>query len=135
MSQQHVMIIDDDDEFRELLALIVEANGYRTSEAIDGVDALAKLEHAPLPQLIVLDLRMPRMNGIELIAALHKVSTTRSIPIIALSGDIAAAQDALRAGALAFLQKPVAAGALLEAIGTYAATTDAAEGPPVTAQR
>lgn len=110
-----VMIVDDDEDLREAVALFIEARGFRTVHASDGIEALDKLEQGTLPSLILLDLRMPRMNGIEF---LHAVSDTPAadIPVVAFTGDAGAANNALRSGAVACLRKPVEPRAVLDAI-------------------
>ena len=114
-----IMIVDDDDDLRELIALVVAARGFRTVDAIDGVDALDKLAQGAQPALILLDLRMPRMNGAEFLQAVHGTPASR-IPVIALTGDSGACQEALRAGAIQCLRKPIEVNALLDAIRSYA---------------
>ena len=72
MNDEAVMIVDDDDDLREMLALIVGADGYETIEAVDGVDALEQIEHGSHPRLILLDLRMPGMGGTQVIEAARR---------------------------------------------------------------
>lgn len=111
-----VMIVDDDDDLREMLSLILDADGYEPLEATDGIDALDKLAHGSHPSLILLDLRMPRMNGTEFLTAVRDGGNASDIPIVALTGDVRAGNEALRAGATAVLPKPFDKAALLAVI-------------------
>ena len=58
-----VLVVDDDEDLRQMIALVLEAHGYRTEEAVDGIDALDKIRAGATPSLVLLDMRMPRMNG------------------------------------------------------------------------
>lgn len=115
MTAPEVMIVDDDDDLRDMLSLTVEAQGFRTIGAVDGFDALDKLEQGAHPSLILLDLRMPRMNGAEFLQAVRSTPASE-IPVIAVTGDPGAFPEALRAGAIACLRKPIEPRALLDAI-------------------
>jgi CheY-like chemotaxis protein len=110
-----VMLVDDDDDLRTMMSLIIGNQGFQTVGAYDGLDALAQLEHGARPSVIVLDFRMPRMNGAEFLAAVRD-TPAGGIPVVALTGDPAAAQDALSAGATTCLRKPVEARALVDAV-------------------
>jgi CheY-like chemotaxis protein len=119
-----VMIVDDDDDLRDMMTMIIRANGFRTIGAFDGVDALAQLEQGPRPSLILLDFRMPRMNGAEFLHAVRR-TPAGGIPVVALTGDPAAVHDALEAGATTCLRKPIEARALVEAVRTGVAAAPA----------
>jgi CheY-like chemotaxis protein len=110
-----VMLVDDDEDLRTMMALIIGSQGYQTVDAFDGLDALMQLEQGLQPAVIVLDFRMPRMNGAEFLDAIRG-TPAGGIPVVALTGDPAAAQDALKSGARLCLRKPVEARALLDAV-------------------
>lgn len=115
MNEQLIMIVEDDDDLREALAMIIGMNGFRTIDATDGIDALEKLDEGSLPSLIVLDLRMPRMNGVEFLHAVRDTDAGK-IPVVAFTGDAGAAREALQAGANICLRKPIEPRALMEVI-------------------
>mgnify|MGYP001545873477 CR=1 FL=1 len=115
MSEPLLMLVDDDEDLRDAMALIFEAHGFRTVGASDGVDAFAKLERSGRPALILLDVRMPRMNGVEFLRLIRHTPRA-TIPVLALTGDPAACRDAIDAGAVGCLQKPIDPGRLLDAI-------------------
>ena len=76
-----VVIVDDEEDSRELLKELLEARGYQVATAEDGVDALDVMSRVPQICLVILDLLMPRMGGIELLEHLAKDPGRRSFPI------------------------------------------------------
>jgi CheY-like chemotaxis protein len=120
MTSHPVMIVDDDDDFRHLIAVLVNTKGFETIEAIDGIDALELLEAGVEPSLILLDLRMPRMNGTEFLAALRRGTHTPEVPVVVITGDAGAIQEALAAGATDCQRKPIEAKALIESVRKHA---------------
>jgi CheY-like chemotaxis protein len=80
-----VLLVDDDPSIRSLLSRHLEKAGFQAQEAKDGIDGLAKLRDR-LPKVIISDLEMPRMTGIEFISVVRR--RFPSIPIIVLSGSI-----------------------------------------------
>jgi CheY-like chemotaxis protein len=114
-----VLVVDDDDELRELIALHLNASGYDTIEAGDGVAALnLLLERRPL-SLMLLDLRMPRMNGLELLERLREEQVLDGIPVVVLTGDNQAGIQAIASGARDFLRKPVSPEELVATVHRY----------------
>ncbi len=87
MSSAEILIVDDERPLRELLASLFEEAGYRVRAAIHGRDALVQIEEAR-PDLIVMDLMMPVMGGIELYRQLKRTAETRSIPIVMMSAGL-----------------------------------------------
>jgi chemosensory pili system protein ChpA (sensor histidine kinase/response regulator) len=104
---QRVLVVDDDDAVRTLCSVNLELKGLSVLEAADGLDALA-LVRGELPDLVITDVSMPRLDGFELAAALRADERTSGIPLVFLSGETTLAHrtraDAL--GALAYLTKP-----------------------------
>jgi CheY-like chemotaxis protein len=83
-----VLVIEDDAESREALCHILELHGFEPYEAADGLEALEYLRNADTkPLVIVLDLRMPRMNGWEFLNSLCTDKELKSIPVVVLSGE------------------------------------------------
>lgn len=111
-----ILIVDDDPAIRALISLILQAHGYTAIEARDGEHALELLERTPDVNLMLLDLRMPRMNGLELLAELRAREKLENLPVVAFSGDGNAAKEAIEAGARACLIKPIEAARLLDAV-------------------
>ncbi len=119
MVNQNVLIVDDDREITRAVELRLRKAGFRTNTAFDGAAGFAIAQRDP-PDAIVLDLRMPVMDGFELLERLQNSVHTRNIPAIILSADAAdrARLKALRAGATHFVEKPYRAKDLLDALGT-----------------
>jgi CheY-like chemotaxis protein len=107
-----ILIVDDDDAIRTSLALLLEDEGYDVHTAADGRDALAVLARISLPSLALVDLRMPMMDGAELIEAMRRDPRYARLPVVILSAasTVAAPVD------LPFLPKPVSVERLLETI-------------------
>jgi len=114
-----VMVVDDDEDLREMLSIVLEGHGYRTQEAVDGVDALAQIDAGARPALVLLDLRMPRMNGTEFLEALGDRTRTE-IPVVVVTGDLGGAREALAAGARTCVRKPIDMDALLDTVSQHA---------------
>ncbi len=100
-----VYIVDDEEAIRDSLALLLRSVGIPTRLFPDGGSFLAAY-HAGLRGCVVLDVRMPRMGGLELQQELNRRGC--SLPLIFMSGhgDVPMAVEAMRAGAMDFLQKP-----------------------------
>ena len=117
MSERKILIIDDDHDFRTALTVRLRGSGYATSFADDGIRAI-RVARKERPVLILLDLGLPGRDGYHVLQRL-KINTELShIPVIVLSARSAAEneRDALKAGACAYLEKPVDDDDLLEAI-------------------
>jgi CheY-like chemotaxis protein len=115
--QQHqpiVLVVDDDDLVREAIANLLRAKGYGVSTCENGRQALELLRGGHWPNLIVLDLLMPHMNGWEFRAAQLRDSAWAQIPVITLSADRSA--QAMSIAAEACLAKPIDADQFLSAI-------------------
>ena len=116
-----VLCADDDRDILALLALRLERAGYRVAQAIDGEQALS-LARELLPDVVVLDVMVPRLSGTEVLAALRADGATAGLRVVLLS---ARAQEAdvargLEAGADAYLAKPFQAPELLEVVAQLA---------------
>jgi CheY-like chemotaxis protein len=102
-----ILVVDDDVDIRETLALLLEVKGFIAVGAGDGLEALDQIRAHGRPGVVLLDLRMPRMNGPDFARALHADPTLASIPIVVLSGDATAPDVAAELGARGLLRKPI----------------------------
>ena len=109
----NILVVEDDLDFGEAVCEILTISGYRASQAADGIAALQMLRAGELPDLILLDLMMPRMDGWEFREALLRNKRLRDIPVIVFS---AVTEIAKPIKADRFLRKPVAPEVLLSAI-------------------
>jgi two-component system, OmpR family, response regulator MprA len=109
---QHVLVVEDDRAVRESLRRSLEFNGYRVSTAADGAEALAGISGIN-PDAVVMDVMMPRLDGLETTRALRKVGN--SVPILVLTARDAVGDrvEGLDAGADDYLTKPFALEELL----------------------
>ena len=112
-----ILIIEDDENFRFLLRIHLSQAGYEVGVAEDGVEGGRALLAQP-PDLILSDLDMPFLNGLELLALLKQDPMTASIPVILLSGsrDTQVLAKAADLGAADFLSKPVTHDDLLASV-------------------
>jgi CheY-like chemotaxis protein len=103
-----ILVVDDDRDIRETLVEALEGEGYAVISAVDGVDALDQLRSEPrAPSVILLDLMMPRMNGLQLWEELARVDSWAHIPIVVVSADAHGRAHAAAMGAAACLAKPM----------------------------
>jgi two-component system response regulator VicR len=110
-----LMIVEDDRSVAGLLDRVLSDEGYRTMHAGDGMEAIEVLQHGIVPSVILLDLLMPRMGGLELVERLERDDTFCNIPIILMSGHSALARgDKVRG--LHLLPKPFDSAHLLRLI-------------------
>ena len=85
MEEQRILIVDDEPMIRNILRTVVEAEGFKADTAQDGQEAVEHLQGAHY-QMVLTDMRMPAMNGIELVQILKGHPVYRNIPILAVSG-------------------------------------------------
>ena len=116
-----LLIVEDDDDIRETLAALLEARGFLTAVAKNGADALAVTAHGIQPALIVLDLVMPVMDGIEFLERQNEVELLADVPVIVVTAQPERARD-LPANVRAVVPKPFSVGELLAAIETVCAS-------------
>ena len=110
-----ILVVDDDPDLRLMLRGILEEEGYAVAVARDGLDALTIVDQA-LPDLILLDLSMPRMDGYAFAAELSRRDLRDSVPVMVLTADGNASHKAARLGADAYLPKPFLLDDLLAAV-------------------
>ncbi|HUS16933.1 MAG TPA: response regulator [Chloroflexia bacterium] len=115
-----VLIVEDSDTNREMLATLLRRNGYRVTEARDGIEGIEVALSDP-PDLVLMDLFMPRLNGWEATRRLKQDPTLAHVPVIAVSAGAspADAQAALEAGCVEYITKPIALATFLRLIGQY----------------
>lgn len=103
-----ILIVDDDPDIVTMLEDRLEATGYSTVVARDGIQALEQVEQET-PNLVLLDLDMPRLNGIEVLKRFAKLKQAEDVPVIVMTahGSIQTAVDAMKEGAYDFLTKPL----------------------------
>jgi CheY-like chemotaxis protein len=114
---KHVFVVEDDRDIRESVVEVLEDEGFVVSAACDGRQALALLREAAIkPDLILLDLMMPIMNGFQFREEQQKDAALASIPVVVITADVNARVKAEGLGAAGFIQKPVKIQPLLDVI-------------------
>ncbi|OGA18324.1 MAG: two-component system response regulator [Betaproteobacteria bacterium RIFCSPLOWO2_02_FULL_66_14] len=103
-----ILVVDDEDRNRRLLVAMLEAEGYSAAEAADGAQALELARQSP-PDIILLDIMMPGMDGYEVARALKTDAATKAIPVVMVTAldDRDSRLRGLEAGAEEFITKPV----------------------------
>ncbi|MGE5278682.1 MAG: sigma-54-dependent transcriptional regulator [Acidobacteriota bacterium] len=102
---QRILVIDDDAGIRDALRMILEYEGYQVSAAPDGQTGLAELEANP-PAAVLLDIKMPGIDGLEVLDRIAARDGAPPVLMISGHGDIATAVECTRRGAVDFLEKP-----------------------------
>jgi CheY-like chemotaxis protein len=100
-----ILVVDDEPEFCRLLASVLTEMGYEVSTASGGRQGLAKIRKNP-PDVVFLDIKMPRMDGLECLRRLRKSKRKPVIVVMTGFGDIQSAREALRLGAEEYISKP-----------------------------
>jgi len=110
-----ILIVDDDDAFRDRLVRALNARGLIATGVADGASARA---HAQLdsPEMAVVDLRMPNDHGLDVVRDLIAIDPAIRVLVLTGYGSIATAVEALRLGAVHYLQKPADAAQILRAL-------------------
>jgi two-component system, cell cycle response regulator DivK len=131
MRQATVLYVEDNEYNRKIVRQLLSRTSYRLQEAMDGEAALGMVR-TERPDLILMDVQLPKMSGLDVTRALRDDPVTANVPIIvvtsfALSGDD---QRAMAAGASAYIAKPYSPRELLALINTFLAETPSEEKRP-----
>ena len=128
-TSRSILLVDDDEDYMFLMRRILIDGGYTVEMCKDGLEGLNRLfgpKHSNHPSLIVLDLRMPNIHGIDFLKIIRRNVTTREIPVIVASalGQETQVQEGLNAGANAYFVKPFDPNTLLTRINFLLGTQD-----------
>ncbi len=125
---ERLLVVDDDEEMRDLLRKVLEKEGYHVSVAGDGQEALTVLAREPF-HLVVTDMLMPHDGGLELLATLHRIHPNLPVIIVTAFGDWQSYTRALELGAAAFISKPLRMSELIAAVHNALAGRGATASP------
>ena len=117
MAGELILIVEDNEKNRKLERDILQFHGYRTAEADNAEDGIALAQATP-PALVLMDIQLPRMNGIEALQVLRSDERTRAIPVIAVTAS-AMTQDRqkiMAAGFDGYQSKPISVKGFLQAV-------------------
>ncbi len=128
-SNAPVLVVDDEPMVREVLAQYLVADGYEVVESADGEDAIAKITELS-PRIVLLDLMLPKRNGLEV---LRFIRQTSELPVILLTarGEEADRVEGLEAGADDYVVKPFSAREVVARVRTVLRRTAGTEAPPI----
>jgi len=122
MSAKYVLIVDDDPDLVETVSMILESKGYEVGKAYDGIEGEEAIKQRR-PDVLVLDVMMPRKNGYQLCKELKANPATKSIPVVLLTAVGEAVPtttyshaEGMSVEAEDFIPKPVDAATLVEAV-------------------
>ena len=125
MTKKYVLIVDDDPDLVETVCMMLEDKGYEVGKAYDGVEGEESIQQRR-PDLLVLDVMMPRKDGYKLCAELKADSATRDIPIILLTavGEAVPTTSYTHAQGMSteaeeYIPKPVDSKTLVEAVDSF----------------
>ena len=100
-----ILVVDDESEMRSALSHALTRGGFTVESAASGADALVKIKKDPV-SLVITDIKMPEMSGMEVLGALKKISPQIPVIVITAYGSIHNAVEAMQAGAADYLLKP-----------------------------
>lgn len=117
MAGEHIMVIEDDPSVRTLLDKSLTARGYRVTQVHDGLEGLTRLENER-PDLIIVDIMMPRLDGMTFVKAIKGDQSRKSIPVIFLTAknDPRSMIDGINVGAKFYVTKPFQLDELLDKV-------------------
>ncbi len=126
-----VLVIEDDDDVREIVAVVLAERGYALLEARTGREGLQVARHAVLPpQLILLDIMMPDMDGLAFLQEAKRDPALAAIPVVVISA-MRRRSDLLPAGVDAWLRKPFELDVLLATVGRFCVAADGSDTLPL----
>ncbi|MBM4289077.1 MAG: response regulator [Deltaproteobacteria bacterium] len=125
MSKKYVLVVDDDPDLVETVGIMLESHGYEVGKAYDGVEAEGVIKNRR-PDLMILDVMMPRKDGYQLCKELKQDAATKGIPIIMLTavGDAVPTttythREGMSMEAEDYIEKPVDTKKLLESVNGF----------------
>lgn len=118
------LLVEDSDNEREMLAGFLRLHGYQVDTVVDGVEAISYLESNEKPDFILMDIRLPRMNGVETIQRIRENPAFDKVEIFAVSGESArqAGINPKKNRVAKWFQKPLQPAMLVSTINTYFST-------------
>ena len=115
LARRQVMVVDDSLTIRIAVSGLLERSRYRSVAAVDGLDALVRLDEE-IPDVVILDIKMPKLDGYQVCKALKANQRTRHVPVIMLSASLIDKVRGTMLGAVEFISKPFRNEALLKLI-------------------
>lgn len=110
-----ILVVDDEHDLRRHIMTILSSRGYHVDEAQDGLEAAEKLAQAAYP-LVLCDVRMPRMDGLQLLRHIQHKEYASTLALITAHGNIREAIEAIRDGAFDYVEKPINESTLVDLV-------------------
>jgi CheY-like chemotaxis protein len=114
-----VLVVDDDPDILEIVTVVLDLYDVPAVTASDGIEALAAMRGSGELGLVLLDLMMPRMNGVDVLAAMKRDPRLATMPVIVISGNYHTEQEVLAMGADEYLVKPIDVDVLIHAVSRF----------------
>lgn len=116
---KRILVVEDDNSIRELLVELLQSEGYEVASAVNGLEGLKYLQTQKNPDLILIDLMMPVMDGYSFRTEQMKNTEWSKIPVIVMSAEANAKEKMKSYGISAFLAKPVELDTILKTVEQY----------------
>lgn len=114
-----VLVVDDDPDILEIVTVVLGLYDVPAVTAGDGIEALAAMRRSGELGLVLLDLMMPRMNGVDVLAEMKRDPALVTLPVIVISGNYQTEQAVLAMGADEYLMKPLDVDVLLRVVSRF----------------
>ena len=120
---KRILVVDDSATVRQQVGVTLQQAGYEILEAVDGADGLNKLSNNADISMVICDINMPRMSGLEMIEQIAQSKTIKKVPVVMLTteGQPALIQRARQAGAKGWIVKPFKPDLLVAAVNKLTA--------------
>lgn len=116
---KRILVVEDDNSIRELLVELLQSEGYEVTSAINGLEGLKALQSQKQPDLILIDLMMPVMDGYSFRTEQLKDPVWSKIPVVVMSAEANAKEKMKSFSITAFLSKPVELDTILKTVEKY----------------
>ncbi len=116
---KRILVVEDDNSIRELLVELLQSEGYEVASAINGLEGLKYLQTQHAPNLILIDLMMPVMDGYSFRTEQLKNPAWSKIPVVVMSAEANAKEKMKNFGITAFLSKPVELDTILKTVERF----------------
>ncbi len=116
---KRILVVEDDTSIRELLVELLESEGYEVSSAVNGLEGIRHLQNNPKPDLILVDLMMPVMDGYTFRTEQLKNDLWSTIPTVVMSAEANAKEKMKSFNITAFLSKPVDLDTILKTVASF----------------
>ena len=105
--KKRILVVDDDQNIRHLLEIVLRGGGYEVETASNGMEGLRRVQKAP-PDLVILDVSMPQLGGWDVLSAIRAMENTRKLPVLMCTSKnlVSDVEQADALGATAYIPKP-----------------------------